>query len=328
VIEACISNGADYVDLTGEIPFVRRTIDAFHDRAVEAGVRVVQTSGFEAMPPDLAVLLAAETAHERWGEDLAEADAVVSTQQPRGRIGLADLVSGGTLQGFPETLAADGADKLTDPAALIDDAALAEDISRTSPIAIAPRFNSGGDVIAPMTPAAYINPPVLMRTADLLARERGDRMQPFRYREGLAVPGGTASLPLRYVGVAALSGMQAGIGAMTRAQPALRSRAAGFLRRMLPSSGFGPSGPRLEEWTWQLAVDARTVGGHYVRIDVDADGHPGYLTTPRMLGEAGLLLAEEGAAPERAGCLTPAAALGTKSLDRLARAGLRFAVSS
>jgi short subunit dehydrogenase-like uncharacterized protein len=130
------------------------------------------------------------------------------------------------------------------------------------------------------------------------------------------------------MGAAALSGMQAGMAAMTRAQPAVRSRAAGLMRRILPSSGFGPSGPRLKEWTWQLAVDARTVDGHYVRIDVDADGHPGYLTTPRMLGEAGLLLAEEGATPERAGCLTPAAGLGTQSLDRLARAGLRFAVSS
>jgi short subunit dehydrogenase-like uncharacterized protein len=200
VIEACVSNGAHYVDLTGEMPFVRRTIDTFHDRAAEAGVKVVQTSGFEAMPPDLAVLLAAETARERWEEDLADVDAVVSTQQPRGRIGLADLVSGGTLQGFPEVLDADGAGTLSDPAALISDTALAEDIRRTSPITVAPRFNSRGDVIAPMTPAAFINPPVLMRTAELLAREHGARMQPFRYREGLAVPGGTASLPFRYAG--------------------------------------------------------------------------------------------------------------------------------
>ena len=29
VIEACVSNGAHYVDLTGEIPFVRQMIDAY-----------------------------------------------------------------------------------------------------------------------------------------------------------------------------------------------------------------------------------------------------------------------------------------------------------
>ena len=63
---------------------MRRTIDAFHERAAAAGVKVVQVCGFEALPPDLAVLLAAETARERWGEELAEADVDVATQQPAG----------------------------------------------------------------------------------------------------------------------------------------------------------------------------------------------------------------------------------------------------
>ena len=84
----------------------------------------------------------------------------------------------------------------------------------------------------------------------------------------------------------------------------------------------------MEDWTWQVAVDARTGGGHHIRVDVDADGHPGYLTTSRMLGEAGLLLAEDGATPAPCGCLTPAAALGIANLDRFARAGLRFSVVS
>jgi short subunit dehydrogenase-like uncharacterized protein len=59
---------------------------------------------------------------------------------------------------------------------------------------------------------------------------------------------------------------------------------------------------------------------------VDAKGHPGYLTTARMLGEAGLLLAEPGATPGRYGCVTPALALGTASLARFERAGLSFSV--
>jgi short subunit dehydrogenase-like uncharacterized protein len=47
-----------------------------------------------------------------------------------------------------------------------------------------------------------------------------------------------------------------------------------------------------------------------------------------MLGEAGLLLSEEGVTPERGGCLTPAVALGTGSLDRFKLAGMRFSVAS
>jgi short subunit dehydrogenase-like uncharacterized protein len=133
---------------------------------------------------------------------------------------------------------------------------------------------------------------------------------------------------LRYAIAGALAGVQVGFRALVRARPSVRRRFAALMRRGLPSSGFGPSGGRLEEWSWQLTADARTVGDRYVRIDMFADGHPGYLTTAKLLGEVGLLLAERGGTPERAGCLTPATALGTASLDRFERAGVRFAVSS
>ena len=327
VIEACVENGAHYVDLTGEMPFMRDTVDAFHDRAAAAGVKIVQTCGFEALPPDLAVLLAAETARERWDEDLAEIDVDIVTRQPAGRIGPQDLISGGTLQSMAEALAVENAAQVADPAALITDPELAAKVRRRSPIALTPRTNARGDVIAPMTPIAFINPAVIHRSVALLAAERGGG-EPLRYREGIAVPGGNATLPLRYAAAGALAGMQAGFRGLTSAGPAVRQRSAAFMRKVLPSSGFGPSGAKLEEWSWHLTADGRTAGGRYVRVDLDADGHPGYLTTARLLGEVGLLLAEDGATPERAGCLTPATALGTQSLARFERAGARFAVSS
>jgi short subunit dehydrogenase-like uncharacterized protein len=328
VIEACVENGAHYVDLTGEIPFVRRMIDTVHDRAVAAGVKVVQVCGFEALPPDLAVLLAAETARERWSEELTEADVDVATRQPAGRLGLSDLISGGTLQSMAEAVAGEDAAGVADPAALIPDPKWAAAVRRASPIAIAPRVNARGDAVAPMTPIAFINPAVIQRTVALIAAERGDEAKPPRYREGIAIPGGSASLPLRYGAAGALAAMQAGFRALTRARPTVRDRSAAIMRKVLPSSGFGPTGSRLDEWSWHLSADARTAGGHCVRVDLDADGHPGYLATAKILGEVGLLLAEDGATPARAGCLTPATALGTRCLDRFERAGARFAVSS
>ncbi len=327
-IEACVANGSHYVDLTGEIPFVRRMVDAFHERAAAAGVKIVQVCGFEALPPDLAVLLAAETARERWSEDLSEADVDIATQQPSGLLGLADLISGGTLQSMAEALGDEQAEEVADPAALIPDASLAAAVRRRSPIDLSPRFNGRGDAIAPMTPIAFINPAVIHRTAALLAAERGNGAEPLRYREGIAIPGGSASMPLRYAAAGALTGMQAGFRTLTRARPSVRGRSAGVMRKILPSSGFGPSGERLEQWSWHLTLDARTSAGHRVQVEVDADGHPGYLTTAKLLGEVGLLLAEDGATPERAGCLTPATAIGTGSLDRFERAGARFAVTS
>lgn len=328
VIEACIASGADYADLTGEMPFVRRMINRHNERAVAAGLKIVHACGFEALPPDLAVALAAETARERWGEDIDEVDLEVFTQQPAGRVGFADIVSGGTMQGTPEVLDAAGAEEVADPAVLITDPGVAAEVRRRSPISLAPRFNSRGDVIAPMTPAAFINPAVIQRSIALNAAEQDRYVRPIRYREGIVIRGAPITLPLRYLAAAGLGGSQAGFRALTRASPSVKRRAASLLRRTLPQPGFGPTGSRLEEWSWHVGADARTSAGHYVRIDVDADGHPGYLATSRMLGEAGLLLAEDGTTPDRAGFLTPATALGTAHLDRFNRAGVRFTVSS
>jgi len=328
VIEACVAAGTHYMDLTGEMPFARRTIDAFDQRAAQSGAKLVQVSGFEALPPDMTVQLAAEAARERWDEDLAEVDLEIATQQPSGRLGLADLVSGGTMQSTAEAVGGEGAAGLSDPAALIPDPAVAAEVRQRSPIPLAPRLNADGDVIAPMAPAAFINPAVIHRTAMLSAKAAGRPVVPFRYREGMTMPGSSPTLPLRYAGAAALAGTQAGFRALSRAKPSVRTRAAGWLRKLLPGSGFGPSGERLEQWSWQVDVDARTSGGHHVRTRLDADGHPGYLATAKMLGEAGLMLAEDGATPPGGGCLTPAAALGTANVDRFERAGLRFAVVS
>ena len=116
VIEACVANGAHYVDLTGEIPFVRQMIDAYDARAAKAGVKVVQVSGFEALPADMAVLLAAESARERWGEGLAEADLEVTVVGPPGLPRPSDMISGGTFQSLAAATGGDDASAVTDPA--------------------------------------------------------------------------------------------------------------------------------------------------------------------------------------------------------------------
>lgn len=326
VIEACVGAGASYVDLTGEIPFVRRTIDAFDQRAREAGVKVVQVCGFEALPPDLAVALAGEAAADRWGEPLTEVDLEVAVlDTPPGMPRASDFLSGGTIQSMAEVTGDPDAGRLSDPALLIDGDG-AEAVRERSPITLMPRRGAGGSVIAPMSPAAFINPAVIHRSAYLAASDSEQPFEPFRYREGMAIAGPAPTLALRYAAAGAISGVQAGLGAIARSSPALRQRVSGVMRRRLPSSGFGPRADRLEAWRWRLSVAARTAAGHSVAVELDAEGHPGYLATARMLGEAGLMLADPGATPERSGCLTPAIALGTASIERFEHARLHFRV--
>ena len=328
VIEACVAAGANYVDLTGEIPFARRMFDRFDGDARDAGIKVVQTSGFESLPPDLLVLLAAETARERYSERLAEVELEVAvTKMPPGVPRPNDLLSGGTIQSMAEVTGDRNAERVTDPGALIADEQAAARVRNVSPIKVGPRRGFSGAVIAPMTPAAFINPAVIHRTAAIVADDLGEPFVPFVYREGVAMGGSGATLPLRYAAAGALSALQAGMAAATRRAPSTRERISSGMRRILPGSGFGPAADRLDGWGWRMDVQAKTEGGHTVATSVDADGHPGYLTTARMMGEAGLLLAEDGATQQRSGFLTPATALGTGSVDRFARAGLRFSVA-
>ena len=327
VVEACVANGAHYCDLSGEMPFVREILDDFDARATEAGVKLVQVCGFESLPPDMAMTLATEAGRERWDEDLVEVDLEASVRLP-GVPRPSDVISGGTFQSMAEAAGCDDPSSVTDPAALITDPALADEVRRRSPITLRPRRGARGAVIAAMQPAAFINPAVIHRSAALAADAAQRPSKPFRYREGVAMPGGAASLPFRYAAAGAIGGMQAALGAGTRAGPGARRRIAGAMRRVLPSSGFGPSPDRLEGWRWSMWLNARTEGGNQVTVDVDAEGHPGYLATARMLGEAGLLLAEDGATPDRAGHLTPATAVGTGSVERFERARLRFSVGA
>jgi short subunit dehydrogenase-like uncharacterized protein len=326
VIEACVAHGAHYVDLTGEMPFVRRMIDEFDRPAAAAGVKVVQVCGFEALPPDLSVLLAAEAALERFNEGLAAVDVEVTIKAPPGLPRPSDGISGGTFQSISALIGAEDAAQTTDPAALIPDAAIAAAVRRVSPITLAPRRGSQGAVIAPMAPAPFINPAVIQRTAVLLAALDGHPAEPFRYREGMALGGGPISLAARWGVAGALSATQTGLRGLAGARPAVRRQLARALERIGPASGFGPAADRLEGWEWALSVKARTISGREINAGVEAHGHPGYLATARMLGEAGMLLAEEGATPERAGCLTPATALGTAQIDRFERARVRFSV--
>lgn len=327
VIEACVAGGCHYADLTGEIPFVRSVIDDLDGAARQAGVKVAQVCGFEALPADLATLIAAEQARERWQEPLASVDVEVSMTAPPGLPRASDAISGGTLQSMLAIASAERAGLISDPAALITDAELAQAVRAVSPIPLAPRSaHDRAAVIAPMAPAPFINPAVIHRTAVLAAARAGVDAVPFSYREGIRFGGPRATRPLRWCAAGALSATQVGLRGLAGAPAPLRRRVVDTLASVVPGSGFGPDGERLSAWRWRLDVFARTRGGNELEVTVDADGHPGYLATARMLGEMGMLLAEEGATPEDAGCMTPALALGSASAPRLAQAGARFAV--
>ena len=51
LVAACAAAGTHYCDLTGEVLFVRDAIDAYQDEAAESGARIVNSCGFDSIPP-------------------------------------------------------------------------------------------------------------------------------------------------------------------------------------------------------------------------------------------------------------------------------------
>ena len=65
IVAACAAAGTDYADLTGEVPFVRDSIDLCHTEASNNGARIVHSCGFDSIPSDLTVY----ALHRRVGVD-------------------------------------------------------------------------------------------------------------------------------------------------------------------------------------------------------------------------------------------------------------------
>jgi short subunit dehydrogenase-like uncharacterized protein len=55
LVAACAEAGTDYADLTGESMFIRESIDAYHEQAIDTGARIVHSCGFDSIPSDLTV---------------------------------------------------------------------------------------------------------------------------------------------------------------------------------------------------------------------------------------------------------------------------------
>lgn len=324
VIEACVAAGSHYLDLAGEIPFVRRIVRRLHARAADEGVKVVQVCGFEAMPADLGVLLLCEMSRAQ-GSELAAVDVEMRfTRWAPGPMRPSDTLSGGTMQSVIRAVGDSDAEFLNDPSALVSDAAAARAVRAAHARHRGIRRAASGVLVTPMLPFPFINPPIIYRSAELTASERGEALRPFVYREGAAITTDVIR-PVRMATAAIVIVFQMVLEQTARARPSIRRRVSAGLARTLPGSGFGPSRDRLAPWAWAFSLVAETAAGRRLGVNIEGDGHPGYLATARMIAEAGLMIAEPGVTPERAGCLTPAIALGTGRIDRLRHAHVRFA---
>ena len=311
LVEACASAGTDYADLSGEVLFIRESIDRCHDVAAGTGARIVHCCGFDSIPSDLGVLLLHQAARADGTGDLEGTTLVVTA--------LRGGISGGTLasgmgQWDEAAASAERRRVVEDPYALSPDRAAEPDLGDERDLDWVSYDSDLGLWVGPFLMAG-LNTRVVRRSNALQDWAYGRR---FRYRE---VTGFGAS-PAAAVQAAAFS-------------TALKAAAAGLafgpsralLGQLLPVLGEGPSEKTRRTGFFRMQIHTRTSAGVRYLAKIEARGDPGYAATSVMLGESALCLAlDRDRLPDRAGVLTPATAMGAALADRLKSAGHTLAV--
>ena len=72
VVDACVRLGTDYVDITGETPWMKEIAARYHHQAAGNGTRIIPACGFDSVPSDLGTLLMARHFQDTLGVPCAE----------------------------------------------------------------------------------------------------------------------------------------------------------------------------------------------------------------------------------------------------------------
>ncbi len=311
LVAACIDEGADYCDLTGESPWIREMIDTYQQKAEANKRRIVHCCGFDSIPSDLGVFFLQQAALEQHKTPLSE----ITFYLVRSKGGL----SGGTIASMMEIV--DQAKDSSVRKILFDPYALNPEGQRKGPDGRDNNDVSWDENIGSWTAPFFmgpINTRIVRRTNALMNYHYGED---FRYQERM-------SLPPSRKGWAVAHGVRFGIGAVLGAStvPPLRKVLERFV---FPKPGEGPSETERATGFFEVRLlgKGRKEDGEAFSMEahVRGEGDPGYGATSRMLTEAALCLAKERRRlTRRYGILTPASSMAKPLLSRLQETDFTF----
>jgi short subunit dehydrogenase-like uncharacterized protein len=296
LIAACAASGTDYFDLCGEVPWMRRMIDAHLATAQKSGARIMFSCGYDSIPFELGTFFAQEEAKRVFG---------TPTARVKGRIReMRGTFSGGTAASGRAIFEAASKDPgllalLRDPFALTPDFTGPKQPPGNKPI-------YEEDLQSWLTPffMANINTRNVHRSNMLLGFAYG---REFVYDEMQMTGPGEEGEALAKKIVAANNRMATQAG---------------------PKPGEGPSKEERETGMYDLLFVAIAPDGRQVRAAVKGDRDPGYGSTSKMIAECAVCLLRD-AADVPAGIWTPGAAMQHRLIKRLQdHAGLTFSVET
>lgn len=311
MVKACVENGTDYVDLTGEVNWIREMLLKYQSQAQQTGARIVHCCGFDSIPSDMGVYFLQEKAQQQFGKPAQRVKMRVSKMK--------GTFSGGTVASMLNIAEKAGKDKelrklLANPYALC----ITNSVSNIKqPDVKSASHDEDFDAwVAPFV-MAVINTRVVQRSNCILKGQYGND---FQYDEAMITGKGAKG----WMGAQSVT---AGLGGFMVAA-AIKPTRKLMQKLFLPAPGEGPSPEAQENGFYDIRFHGRTADGEEIRTRVTGDKDPGYGSTSRMIAESALCLARDIPQQEKPGGFwTPATIFGDKLIQRLEdKAGLTFQV--
>jgi len=312
LIESCVKNSTHYCDLTGEVPFIRDSIDLFDLKAKENNCRIIHSCGFDSIPSDIGVHLLQTEALKRFNKPCDEVYLYV--QSMRGGF------SGGTIDSMiniSKYIASDPEHHkiLKSPFALNPRESLKNNTHQPSLKSV--KWNDNiKRWVCPFIMSG-INTRVVRRTNALTDYRYGYN---FRYSEVYSFRKGIKGFFRAMIMLIALVSIQVSI----KARPLLWI----LKKYYLPMSGEGPSKEKRENGFFKLNIIGSVNNIEKNTIAVIGNSDPGYSASAKMISESALsILLDHERIPKVCGVLTPASGIGTILAERLKDKGIKFVLN-
>ena len=311
LVESCVKNRTNYCDLTGEVPFIRESIDLFHERALDNKIKIIHSCGFDSIPSDLGVLLLQKDSLEKFNKVCDNVNLYV--RSIRGGL------SGGTISSMINIKKYIHANLekryiLRSPYSLNPIDKIKNNVRQ--PVLKSVRWDNTFNKWTSPFLMSGINTRVVQRTNAIAEFSYGEN---FRYNE--------------------LSSFDKGLSGFLKACTMLMtlvflqfSMKSNLLLWMLkktifPKPGEGPSKSKMQNGFFKLKLIGSINKIQKNSVTVLGDSDPGYSATAKMLTESAICtLLNQNKIPKQYGVLTPASGIGLALIERLKGKGISFKV--
>ena len=300
LVHECINHGTHYVDITGENLWVRDLIDKYHSKAVEKGVFIIPSCGYDSIPSDMGAYFC----HKMLNRPISCIDGY---HTGNGGISGGTTETGFTMSDYKTN------HKIGNPFLLNPGDKLTEIQKNNSKDKFSIRkINKINKWSAPFV-MAIANTRVVRRSASLLEKRQQSYGSNFVYNEYMMTKKLSSAI-LITLGLAVLSFIMF---------TPLRK----IFRPLFPTPGTGPSEKVQNEGWFESIFVVEDEDNNKFKFRVFGKGDPGYKSTARFICESALSIAldkEKISKKISGGVLTTASGLGDVLIKRLKESGVLF----